>query len=126
MESTIARAAPWTALVLEDEFIIAFDLEERLTALGASEVRLASAAKEAARLIVDWRPTIALVDWRLADGTSDRFVQSLLTAGICVALVSGSFRSEIPIADQSRLRFLQKPVLDSDLAAAIGGLLDAI
>ena len=71
-------------------------------------------------------PTIALVDWRLADGTSDRFVQSLLTAGICVALVSGSFRSEIPIADQSRLRFLQKPVLDSDLAAAVGGLLDAI
>ena len=113
----------WSVLVVEDDFIIAYDLEERLTDLGASEVRIARNLVEATKQLASWRPTLALVDWRLGDGTASEFVGCLVGAGVRVAIVSGSSKSEMRCLEEQSVVFLQKPVADAALSAAVDELL---
>ena len=113
----------WSVLVVEDDFIIAFDLEERLTDLGAAEVRIARNLEEATKHLASWRPTAALVDWRLGDRTAQAFVGDLVNSGVRVAIVSGSSRSEMRFLDEREVVFLQKPLADSALADAVDILL---
>lgn len=109
--------------MVEDEFIIAFDMEERLSALGASEVRVARSALEATKLVAAWRPAIALVDWRLADGVAGELVARLSAMGVGIVIVSGAGRSDIGIEETPSIAYVEKPVSDADLAAAVAGLL---
>jgi DNA-binding NtrC family response regulator len=113
----------WSVLVVEDDFIIAFDLEERLMELGASEVRIARNIEEAAKHVASWRPTIALVDWRLGETTASAFVSDLVVAGVRVAIVSGSSRAEMRFLEERAVVFLHKPLADAALAEAVDHLL---
>jgi DNA-binding NtrC family response regulator len=113
----------WSVLVVEDDFIIAFDLEERLADLGAAEVRIARNLDEAARHLSVSRPTLAFVDWRLGAGTAEKFVGELVKAGVKVAIVTGSSRAEMRFEDERAVVFLQKPLSDTALAAAVDTLL---
>jgi DNA-binding NtrC family response regulator len=117
------EASAWTALVVENEFIIAFDLEERLVSLGAVEVRVTSTALEAAKIVDVWRPTIALVDWRLADGPAEKLIGRLLERGVAVIVVSGSARWEMGLPDSPSIAYVQKPISDLDLSSAVARLL---
>src|SRR5262249_47979270 len=56
-------------LIVEDEVIVARDLEGRLAALGYTVVATAGTAEEAVRLAGEHQPDLLLMDVRLRDGT---------------------------------------------------------
>jgi DNA-binding NarL/FixJ family response regulator len=58
-----------TLIIVEDDFIVASDLEHELRAAGYDVLGVATTSQEAIGLARDKRPAIAIVDIRLADGT---------------------------------------------------------
>ena len=58
-----------TLIIVEDDFIVASDLEHELRAAGYDVLGVATTSQEAIGLARDNRPAIAIVDIRLADGT---------------------------------------------------------
>jgi CheY-like chemotaxis protein len=70
-------------LIVEDEQIIAADLEQKLIALGHQVVGSAASGEEAIRLAQHLRPELVLMDVRIrgsVDGTeAARRIQALIT-----------------------------------------------
>jgi two-component system, response regulator PdtaR len=63
-----ARSGRARVLVVEDDFLIALQIEEVLTAGGLQVVGTASTADEAVQLAARERPALAVMDVRLAGG----------------------------------------------------------
>jgi len=57
-------------LIIEDEPLIALDIEDTITSLGHRSVGIARTHKEAVRLAREKRPQLVLSDIQLADGSS--------------------------------------------------------
>lgn len=57
-------------LIVEDEVLIALELEDLLSEAGHVPVGIAATAAEAMRLGADLKPDVALVDINLADGAT--------------------------------------------------------
>jgi two-component system, response regulator PdtaR len=57
-------------LIVEDEVLIALELEDMLSEAGYVPVGIAATASEAVRLGHDLKPDVALVDIHLADGST--------------------------------------------------------
>ena len=76
-------------LLVEDEALIAFDLEGMLRELGCAVVFVAPSGKEALAVLRAERPDMALLDLRLPDGRVTPVAQALATAGVPFAVVSG-------------------------------------
>lgn len=111
-------------LLLEDEALVAMDLEGIVQDAGAEEVRLAMNLAEAWRTVSDWRPDLALLDVRLPDGSSHDLAAELHERGVHVLFHTGD-------ADASRLAavapgagVLRKPSSAPMIVAAISGLID--
>jgi DNA-directed RNA polymerase specialized sigma24 family protein len=66
----IAAQLRTDVLIIEDEPIIAMDLESMVTDLGHSVMRIARTRKEAIAAIADRTPGLVLADIQLADGSS--------------------------------------------------------
>jgi len=66
----IAAQLRTDVLIIEDEPIIAMDLEAMVTDLGHSVLRIARTHKEAVSAIADHPPGLVLADIQLADGSS--------------------------------------------------------
>jgi DNA-directed RNA polymerase specialized sigma24 family protein len=66
----IASQLRTEVLIIEDEPIIAMDLEAMVTDLGHSVLRIARTQKEAVAAIADHAPGLVLADIQLADGSS--------------------------------------------------------
>ena len=66
----IAAQLQTEVLIIEDEPIIAMDLESMVTDLGHSVLRIARTRQEAIAAIADHTPGLVLADIQLADGSS--------------------------------------------------------
>lgn len=66
----IASQLRTDVLIIEDEPIIAMDLEAMVTDLGHSVLRIARTRREAVAAIADQAPGLVLADIQLADGSS--------------------------------------------------------
>jgi CheY-like chemotaxis protein len=66
----IASQLRTEVLIIEDEPIIAMDLEAMVTELGHSVLRVTRTRKEAVAAIADGEPGLVLADIQLADGSS--------------------------------------------------------
>lgn len=64
------RSAPLSVLIVEDEALLAMDLEAMVEDAGHSVVAEASSLPDVAGLCDDLQPAIAFVDVQLAKGTS--------------------------------------------------------
>jgi ActR/RegA family two-component response regulator len=58
-----------TLIIVEDDFLVASDLEYELKAAGYHVLGIAATLQEAVRLARAKRPSMAVVDIRLADGS---------------------------------------------------------
>ncbi len=67
---TIVTQVATDVLIIEDEPIIAMDLESILTGLGHNVIGIASTEKEAVHLALTKHPKLILSDIQLADGSS--------------------------------------------------------
>ncbi|WP_158259358.1 response regulator [Hasllibacter halocynthiae] len=77
-------------LIVEDELLIALDVELTLQAAGYEVVGTAAREDEAVAMALEARPDLMVVDLRLADGGSGRRVAERVRAEIDVALVFAS------------------------------------
>ena len=77
-------------LVVEDEFLIAIDIEGILQSAGAEEVLCASSAEEALRLITTEPIDFAVLDLKLANRTSLDAADALSEKAVPFVFVTGA------------------------------------
>jgi DNA-binding response OmpR family regulator len=113
----------WTALVVEDEVMIATSIEDIVGELGAREVVVLrspeAAVREAARRTHD----LAIVDWRLGGRTAEALVRLLDAAGTDVLLVTGMHPEDLADMTVLGIPILEKPFRDDVLAATIRAIM---
>lgn len=112
------------ALLLEDEPLIAMDIEIILGGAGFDVTKVMS-CKEAEDWLEICRPDIVIVDIILRDGPSDGIVAKLIEADIPFIVHSGdqpSMHGETPFAHG---RWVSKPADGDELAAVARTMLAA-
>jgi DNA-binding response OmpR family regulator len=107
-------------LLLEDEAIIAIDLEETLRNLGASRIVTMDTCEAALSWLKENDPTLAIVDPRLKDGYCGPVARRLSEKGVPFIVYSGDPEGA-GMEDDSFKRgiWLSKPSLPEDLEEAI-------
>jgi DNA-binding NarL/FixJ family response regulator len=117
------------ALVVEDEFIIALELEMLLADLGIEVVGSANTAERALKLAADMRPDFVTMDIKLAGGRDgiSTAIEMFDTHGIRAIFVSAYKDTELFERAQAAkpLGWVRKPVSLGALRAALpagGGL----
>lgn len=114
----------FSALVVEDEALIAAGLEGLLQESGATRVVWAPRHDEALSLIgrSEAAFSVAVVDWLLGAHSAEAVVTALVAAGTPVLIYTGTPETVVVPAD-GRVAVLGKPARDTHLLAAIMRLL---
>ena len=109
-----------TALIIEEEFLIALDIQRMLETLGVGQTLFARTAGEADELRARW-PEIALavVEVHRDDTTGLELVRGLGAAGIPVVLVTADVALRHGFAPALDLPLVLKPVPEETLSAAV-------
>lgn len=84
-------------LLLEDEPLIALDVEQVLSDAGFQEIRIMSSCADAEAWLQQSNPVFAIIDPRLRDGMCDRIARILVKRNIPFIVYSGDV---ITVADQ--------------------------
>ena len=109
-------------LLVEDETVVSFVLEDMLRDLGAGDVWHAADVATALALLKTQRPDIAILDLNLGDGPAYPVAQQLAQDAIPFVFVTGYGRDGLEPAWADR-PVLQKPVLLAALAKTVGACL---
>jgi light-regulated signal transduction histidine kinase (bacteriophytochrome)/CheY-like chemotaxis protein len=108
---------PERMLVLEDNMIIALDLEDMLTRLGVKHVTVASSVAQAMDALAEDKPPFAILDVNLGSETSFPVADALREAGVPFAFGTG-FGDSAAFPDRFRdAAVLQKPYSAESVAA---------
>jgi CheY-like chemotaxis protein len=105
---------PNDVLIVEDDPIIALDLEETVQKLGVKRARAASNVARALDLIAERVPDLALLDVGMRDGNSFAVAERLAMLKIPFAFVTGYGSPALPKAFADRPR-LPKPCSTEEL-----------
>jgi CheY-like chemotaxis protein len=105
-------------LIVEDEAIIAFLLEDMLVELGCRDVRLAADVEEALDAIAERQPDVAVLDVNLAGVEVFPVADKLKAGGIPFVFTTGYGRDGLP-AHWADTPVVQKPFRAVVLAAAL-------
>jgi DNA-binding response OmpR family regulator len=110
-----------TALIIEDEALIALDLQTELQGLGIDVLGVARTSAEALALLQDGDPDIAIVDLMLnGDSSGAGLADTLSARGVQILIVSGGDATK---AARNGHAFLSKPWSRDDLSREIGALM---
>jgi CheY-like chemotaxis protein len=110
---------PKDVLVVEDDGIIAMDLEDRILGFGVKTVRTAGSVSRALQYIAERAPDFALLDIGLVQEKSFAVAERLEALGIPFAFVTGyGADSALPAAFAQRPR-LPKPCTSDALEAVL-------
>jgi DNA-binding NtrC family response regulator len=105
-------------LVVEDSWHIGTALKSLLRALGAEVLGPVATAAEAERLIAEQMPDASIVDFNLRGGElATGLIDKLSELGILVIVISGY--ASVPILPGKAAAILQKPLVESQLLAAL-------
>ncbi|GAB4065711.1 GAF domain-containing protein [Ancylobacter sonchi] len=108
-----------SVLLVEDQMIIAMDVEFMMGEAGISRITTAASAADALRKLSDYTPDIAVLDVNLGSGTSASVAEELNRRGVPFVFATGyGDRSMIP-ADSGHVRVLAKPYDRDVLIAAL-------
>jgi len=116
-----------TAIIVEDEAIVAMDLETRLTRLGLHVLGVAADGGDAIDLILQNKPDLVLLDVQLASSTSGLDVARAVAGAFPAVLFLTSFSDDQTVAKATATRpygFLIKPFDERALFAAISVALE--
>ena len=113
----------FSVLIVEDEILIAMDLEMQLEAAGHRVVALASTADEAVAAAEAHTPDVALMDLRLADGSSgiDAGHRLYTLQGIRCIYMSGNLSpaTRATLAPLRPYAMVSKPATPTQLTRAL-------
>jgi CheY-like chemotaxis protein len=109
-------------LVVEDEVLLAWEIERQLYAAGCAAVRCVAVAADALHELKYWRPDAAVLDIMMRDGRSSTPVADVLDdLHVPFVFVSAHSRRDLP--DRHRERpFLAKPCPASVVVDTLGKL----
>jgi len=113
-----------SVLVVEDEALIACDLQHILESSGYRVIGPAASLARGLELIKDETPDLALLDVNLGDTTSYALADALTARKCKVIFVSGHSRSWISKGHRP-LRVVEKPFLPDELLATVKTELEA-
>ena len=123
MADSISNAEA-SVLVVEDEALIACDLQDILESNGYRVIGPAASITRALDLIKDETPDLALLDVNLREATSFALAETLAARKCKVIFVTGHSRSWISEKHRPR-RLVEKPFLPADLLATVKKELEA-
>ena len=116
----IASQLRTEVLIIEDEPIIAMDLEAMVIELGHSVLRIARTHKEAVATIADVKPGLVLADIQLADGSSGLdAVNEILTVQDVPVVFITAYPERLLTGDRPEPTFLITKPFRSDTVKAI-------
>jgi len=101
-------------LVLEDEALIALDLDSTLTDAGWKVIGPAGTLARARDLVAQVRPDLACLDLNLGTDTSHDFARELVADGVPVVFISGRDARALP-EDLRNVPVLGKPIDEAAL-----------
>lgn len=110
-------------LVVEDDVLIAMELEERLQELGYDVLGPAATLEAAEEAIAATRPDAALLDANLAGVSSVPIGVKLHAMGVPLAFCTGYDQIKNAPPELAKAPVLTKPISDNDLVAALKRLL---
>lgn len=106
-------------LVLEDEPLIAMDLEDLLTSKGFAVVGPFSTAAAALDGIGETVPQVALLDIYLFNGTSFDIARELKRRGIRFAFMTGLVAPDVVPPDLHEVPIILKPYNEKELLSFV-------
>lgn len=112
-------------LVVEDETIISFLIEDMLAELGCSNVRYASGVREALALIDERLPDTAMLDANLSGESVYPVARRLDEAGVPFIFATGYGPAGLPAGWPVR-PLVQKPFQPEAIAAALLSVLEQV
>jgi DNA-binding LytR/AlgR family response regulator len=108
---------PMKILILEDEPLVALDLEALVCETAPSDVRWMSSVS-GARDVADDGIDLALLDVEVKDGVTYDFARALQDGGTPFVFISGSKPEDVP-AELRHVTFIAKPYRARDIARVI-------
>jgi CheY-like chemotaxis protein len=109
-------------LVVEDQFLIAMDIEKMLRALGAANVDLASSIADALAAIERTPPDLAALDLRLGTETTAPVAEALQARSIPLVYVTGYDDLNAIPAPLRNAPLVRKPIHLGVFSAALSRL----
>ncbi len=105
------------ALVIEDEILVAMEIEELLKEQGFATVDIADSPLEALDKALRRKPDLITADYRIVDGTGVEAVKMIMAhlGPIPVVYVTGHAKA---LGEQNNDVVVQKPILPRVLAGA--------
>ena len=110
-----------TALVVEEEFLIALDIQRMLETLGIAQTLFARTPAEAEQLRARWPEiAIAVVEIRAGNAEALALAESLAGAAIPTVLVTADIEARHDLVAAMALPLVTKPIPEQDMTAAVG------
>ena len=116
------EAGAFSVLVVEDEMLISFMLEDFIAEAGHALVGPCATLAEAQAAVAEGGFDAALVDLSLPDGTTAPVIEALAAQGVPFAIMSG--RSDQRL-ERDAVGLLAKPFTYDDFAAMLSALVAA-
>lgn len=110
-------------LLVEDELLIAECIQSTLSDHGFEVLGPVATVDQARALIAARRPDLALIDYRLARGTTEPLLEDLESRSIPACVLTGCGKHQLPCTYDG-YPVLEKPFHSTDLIAAITQLRD--
>lgn len=112
---------PEHVLVVEDNMIIAMDLEDSIRRLGVGSVAIEGSVETALAAIETRLPDFAIIDFNLGDETSEPIAHALKERGVRFVLATGYSEMKDRLEELGAAGVLHKPFGQRDLKAALLG-----
>jgi PAS domain S-box-containing protein len=109
-------------LIVEDELLVALEIERALLSGGFAIAGFAARAEAAIRMIEEHGCEAAVLDLRLADGTSLAISEVLAKRSIPFVVLTAYSREQLP-AEMKAVAYLHKPLHGDALVERLRGLL---
>jgi DNA-binding response OmpR family regulator len=109
-------------LIVEDEILIALDVESALVGAGHYVCGIASSETQAIRMAMDTQPDCAVVDVRLGPGDGRVVARALAGEGVAVLFATGQCAEVESLSATGGLGCLPKPYKPEDVPAAISAV----
>ena len=114
------------ALILEDNALIALDIESLLGTMGVSRVSSVPNIETALKIMSEDRPDFALVEYYIGQQTTVELAEALFTLNIPFAFVTGiAAPLKLPLALKNSV-VLSKPFAHGEFNSLVQGFLEMI
>jgi CheY-like chemotaxis protein len=121
-----ADLAGLRVLIVEDEFLLAMELESLVAGGGCTAVGPASSVGQALALIEGEQPDVALLDVNLKGERATPVAAALQERGVPYVLITGYSDAQLSEPELRCAPRLDKPVNDRSLTRVVKNVLEAV